>query len=459
MGGRDHANFCMCFMHNQCVVIIMTPREAAAKIICKSVKENAFTNIEYANILREHEFSDGDRALLKIIINGTLQNIKFIDGILKKYIKVNYNKQKPLVKAILQTAVFQLLFTDRIPDSAICNEAVKITKKVVSPGISGFVNGVLRSIVRDKKELLKKKNETDLSSLPDWLVGIFTESYGKKSSDEICKAMDIPMKTAIVLNTVKFTTDEINRMLEVDHIEIDDDNFLVTGTDLINKSSFKNGAFFIQGHSSQLIALILKPKQDEIILDCCAAPGGKSFNLLVASKGKAKIHALDISQKRVEMINDGIKRLSLDNIITEAADASMPLNFNEEYFDKILCDVPCTGYGSIRKKRDIIFRDMDNYKALTEIQYNILTNTSHYLKKGGYILYSTCTLNRHENEEIVEKFVQDNRNFEFITLNEVLFERTSCIFDKKYVTILPCEKYDGFFVSLIRKKGMDKGHG
>ncbi len=441
-----------------------TVREIALRIIIKCEKDSAYSNLELNNELKKNSFSDVDRAFLTQLVNGTLEKFVIIDYYIKVYSKIKISKMSSIIKNILRLGIYQILFLDRVPDSAVCNESVIITKKFIGNNLSGFVNGVLRTISREKEKDILPIRETDeikyLSlkySVPLWIVNLFINAYGEIICEKIISTNQISNQSSIRINTNKTDFISLKCLLNEEEIEINKNSLLENSAsikfncNIENLNAYKLGLFHIQNCSCQLCCFVLNPKENESILDICSAPGGKTFTISQLMKNTGNICALDLHKHRVKLVKNGAFRLGLSNITAKEMDASKPMGFPKNLFDKILCDVPCSGLGVINNKPDIMLKQENSIDELPSLQRKLLENASIHLKIGGTLVYSTCTLNPKENEDIINSFIKENGNFVFNDISEFIPKKINAIKDFGYFTILPSEEWDGFFISSIKK--------
>ena len=335
------------------------------------------------------------------------------------------------------------MFMNKIPDSAAVNEAVKLVKNSKNKHLSGFVNGVLRNVLRNDIKLPDDNSVKSLSikySCPEWIIESFICDYGLDNAIELLKySLQAPPVTLRV-NTLKINTDDlINELLQeninVCRCELDNSLEVMGGIDVTKSKAYRNGLFHVQDIASQSVVKILAPNHSERVLDVCAAPGGKTFTMAQFMQNKGEIIACDLYEKRVELIKKGAKRLNLNNITAIQNDATIK---NEDLgtFDVILCDVLCSGLGVIRRKPEIKYKDISEYEDITVIQSKILETAVSYLKQGGRILYSTCTLRKEENEGIIQCFLDKHPQY------ELKYQRT----------FMPhIDGSDGFYCALLEK--------
>ena len=390
-------------------------RKLAVKALLKINTDSAYSNITLNSLFAESDASSVDKALATALVYGVLDRKITIDYVLSKFLKTPLKKVAPFTKEVLRTAVYQIMFMDKIPNSAAVDEAVKLVKASKESRNSGFVNAVLRNVLRADTLLPQGDSLEDLSiiySCPKEIIESFINDYGidnaKSLLEESLKSADITVR----VNTVKTNVEDFEKEIGVDTEKTDIDGGLIlkSGIDVGKNKLYNDGLFYVQDLASQKAVSVLNPTADSSVLDMCAAPGGKSFTMALLMQNKGEIVSCDLYPQRVELIEKSAKRLGLSIIKTKVSDATV---YNEDLgeFDYILCDAPCSGLGVIRRKPDIKYKAFDEFDSLCEIQSKILNNAVKYLKKGGKLLYSTCTLRKKENEDIVNAFLNENKDF------------------------------------------------
>lgn len=412
----------------------MNIREAAVRTLYEIDVNNAYSNAAMKKILAENSFEKRDKALFSEIVCGTLKNKIKIDYVISTFSRVKPKKISPWVLNILRTGAYQILFLDRVPDSAACNEAARLAGKYSNRGSVGFVNGMLRSISRNKSSISYPVRENGalkfLSveySYPEWLAEKLIKQYGEEKAERFMCESNKAHKTYIRVNALKTNTEELKRIFENMGIAAEatslSENMLKAspGIDLTLTDEYKNGLFSIQNVSSKLAADILNPSEGDLVIDMCAAPGGKSCAMAEKMRNKGTVYAFDIYPHKIELIKKSAERTGLGIIKAEVSDA---LNLRDDLVgraDKVLADVPCSGIGTIHKKPDIKFtRKKEDIEELSRVQKKILQNASEYLKDGGELLYSTCTVFKEENEENVNWFLSNNTSFEKLYEKQIL---------------------------------------
>lgn len=403
----------------------------------------AYSNIALNAVLRESGLDGADKAFASAVFYGVLDRKITIDYVLSKFIKTPLKKVAPFTLAILRSAVYQMMFMDKVPDSAAVNEAVKLIKSSKESRNAGFANAVLRNILRNEITLPDGNDIHSLSvrySCPEWIIKSFITDYGVDTAEELLKESLKPAPVVIRVNTLKTDTESLKAELEKRGIpaqtaEKENALILKKGIDAHDFDLYKKGYFYAEDISSQTAVSVLNPKKGERVLDMCAAPGGKSFTMALLMENAGEIISCDLYEQRVGLIKSGAERLGIDIIKPMTADACV---FKEDLgeFDCILCDVPCSGLGVLRRKPDIKYKPESDFTDLAVLQYKILENAARYIKKGGRILYSTCTLRREENEKLVNSFIMEYNGF------HKMYEHT-------YFPHI--DKTDGFYCALLTK--------
>lgn len=428
-------------------------REIALKILYKIDKEDAYSNIELNEQIKQNRknLTEKDIGLISEIVYGVTTWKLTLDEIIKKYSKIKIKKISPWILNILRMGIYQIIFLDKIPKAAAVNESVNLAKRYGHSSSSNFVNAILRKIEKnDYEEFFKIKDDIEriskTTSMPKWIVEELMKNNDEKEVEQICNNSNIKPKITIRVNTLKTNKQELIKKLRKKNIECKEpqeklDDFLILEKvkNIENVEEFKQGYFTIQDISAGQTAKILNPQPGELVLDACSAPGGKTTYIAELMKNKGKIEAWDIHEHRTKLVEQNAQRLGINIIETKVKDASLYDESLKEKFDKILLDVPCLGIGVIKRKPDIKWqRKPEDIEKITEIQKKILNNCSKYLKKDGAMVYSTCSILKEENQDVVDEFLKENSGF-YIESNEVR-------------NILPNQEEDGFFICKIYKK-------
>lgn len=444
----------------------MNAREIAYNILYEIYENGAFSNIVINKYLCEN-LNVKDEGFIREIVYGVLENELYIDYIISKASKIKLNKIHEKIIIILRIGVYQLIFMDRVPDSAAVNESVKIAKIHGHKGTIGYVNGVLRNISRNKENMIKidVKDKVDYISIkyshPKWMVERWVKEYGEKFTEELCIKNNEHPDLNIRVNTLKIDKENLKNQLENKGLIIKDtlyskDSLIIENPEKITElNEFKEGLFIIQDESSALVSQILDPKPGSTVIDLCSAPGGKATHLAQMMDNKGTIIALDIFQHKIDLINDNAKRLGIDIIQAKIGDA---LNIDEtliNFADYILVDAPCSGLGIIRRKPDIKRnRRLKDINELSKIQYKILENAKEYLKVGGILVYSTCTIEKEENNNLINKFLNENHNFKLVSINNCMPNNVSInTLEEGYIQLFPnTHNTDGFYIAKMIKE-------
>ena len=444
--------------------MIDKPRQIALTILYKIDKENAYSNIALDEELRKNKklLKEKDIGLISEIVYGTTTWKLTLDTIIKKYSKLKIEKLSKWILNILRMGSYQIVFLDKIPKSAAVNESVNLAKRYGHPASANFVNAVLRKIdKKDYEEMFKIEEPIQkimkTTSTPKWLIEELLEEKTLQEVEEICKSYNEKPNLSIRVNTLKTNKDYIINELKKLKINVKqgvlEDFLLAEKIKQIEKLEiFQKGLCTIQDVTAGLVALVLEPKEGENILDACSAPGGKTSYLAQLMKNKGKIEAWDIHPHRTKLVEETAKRLGIKIIKTKVKDATLKEE-NIEKFDKILLDVPCLGTGVIRRKPDIKWKhNQTDIEKITKIQKLILKNCSAYLKEGGELVYSTCSILKKENEDIIYDFLEKEHDFiiEPIKINKRNAFSNYC--EKTgYIKVLPNENMDGFFICKLKK--------
>jgi len=415
-------------------------REMSVKILQHMEEKKSYSNIildEYLNKNRD-KLKYNDINLISEIVYGTICWKITIDAIIEKYSKIPLKKISKWILNILRIGIYQIIFLDKIPKSAAVNESVNLSKKYGAKS-SGFVNAILRKV--EKKDYEEIEDFSKKYSIPQWLINELKENYSNKELENICKAFNIKPRTTVRINLLKITKEEFIKKLKnngIDFEETDEYEFLFLKIkNIANCELYNEGYFTVQDISAGMTAKILKPNPGDIVLDACSAPGGKTTHLAEIMKNYGEIYAWDLHKHRLNLVKQNAERLGINIIQIEVKDASKKNERLSNKFDKVLLDVPCSGIGVIKRKPDIKWqRKKEDIEPIIKTQKQILNVCSSYVKSGGYLLYSTCSILKKENEGIVNDFINKNNNWKIV----------------EQYTILPNDNQDGFFIcKLIRE--------
>ncbi len=433
-----------------------TSRQTVHELLVKMDCSNAYSNIALDNALENAKLSARDKAFATTLFYGVLERRMTLDYIIRMYSSTEFDRLDTAVVELLRMGIYQLLYMDSVPENAAVNETVSLARQ----NVKGFVNAILRNFIRDgmKIDYRDLTGEARLSieySCPKWLVKKWTAQFGEQTCIEILKSCFGRPPLFVRVNTLRCNADTLiaelardkikarrNALLD-DCVEIDK----VSGIEYTN--AYRKGLFHVQDISSQLCCKAVKPIFNETVLDMCAAPGGKSFTLAEMMGNRGRLCSYDLYSGKLSLLMGGAKRLGISIIEAEKNDASV---FNEKIpiADKVLCDVVCSGLGVIRRKPEIKYKPMKELEAIPPIQEKILDTACRYVKKGGTLVYSTCTVNTDENEDMVKRFLAEHREFAPV----VVPLQVSGTEDTYARTFLPHQTGgDGFFVATLRKIG------
>ena len=437
----------------------MGARETALNALIACRKEGAWSNGVLKEYIRRDRLDNRDAALASRLCYGVLQNRQKLDFYLKQLLTGKQNRLHPVVRDILHLGLYQMLEMTKIPVSAAVNESVELTKKYCpNPVAAKLVNGVLRNADRRKGTLEEPVKLSDRYSHPESLIQLLRSYVGEELLEPMLRANNEAPDITIQVNTLKTDAETLTRALETQGVIAQPhswmENCLVlrsTGA-LENLEVFRQGHFYVQDPAAKLSVLCaqLPQREDFYLLDCCAAPGGKSFAAAMAMGGKGHITSCDIHAHKTELIAKGASRLGLTNMTVCQQDASQPVSEWVGQMDAVIADVPCSGYGIIRKKPDIREKDPDTMVSLPALQLAILNNQAKYVKKGGLLLYSTCTLVRRENEGVVEKFLKANPEF---CTEKLPLPANFPTNESGMLKLVPGQyDTDGFFICCLRRK-------
>ena len=444
-------------------------RELAVNMLLEIAEQNKYSHLVIRNVLDKYNYMDGrDKAFLKRITEGTLERKIEIDYVLNQFSKVSVSKMKPFIRNLLRVSVYQLLFMDSVPERAVCNEAVKLAGKRGFKNLQGFVNGVLRNIARKKEEISWPEEERNTAgylsvkySMPEWLVEKFLSERGALQTKKMLGSF---LEASPVTVRLKETLKEEDREVFLNEmkksgVRVKKHPYLPYAFEILNAEGisalpgFTEGLFMVQDVSSMLVCEAADIKKGDRVIDVCASPGGKALHAAEKLQGTGFVSARDLTEYKAEMIRDNIRRMKTQNVEAFVSDARQLREEDVETADVLLCDLPCSGLGIIGKKTDIKYHvSEEGLKQLKELQREILSVVWQYVKKGGVLIYSTCTVNPDENEENVKWFTE---NYPFQTENLSPF-LPECLKEEGktgMLQLLPgIHETDGFFLARLRRE-------
>lgn len=434
-------------------------REIVLDILTEVLEKGSFVHLVLNQALRKYQYLEKqDRAFITRVTEGTLDYLIQIDYVLNQYSKTGTEKMKPLIRTLLRMGVYQILYMDRVPDSAVCNEAVKLAVKRHFTGLKGFVNGVLRSISREKGSLVFDTPSLAYS-IPQWMYGMWEREYGAGKAEAIAASFlkDSPVWARCNLN--RASIEEIRASLKAQGVTAVQAAYpqsmvSISGCDYLEGlESFQKGWIQVQDVTSAFVGELADPKEGAYIIDVCAAPGGKSLHLCDKLKGTGMVEARDISSRKAELMEENMVRAGVDNMRSVVWDALVMDGNAREKADIVIADLPCSGLGIIGKKPDIKYNmTEEKMAALAGLQREILSVVWQYVKPGGTLLYSTCTIDRMENEDNARWFLE-HFPFEPVDLRGRLGrELEEPSLKEGRIQFLPgIHPFDGFFISVFRR--------
>lgn len=436
-------------------------RELVLEVLLAVTRDQEYSHIAIRELLDKYQYlQKQERSFLKRVCQGTLEHMIWIDYVLNQFSKVKVNKMKPQIRCILRSSVYELKYMDAIPASATCNEAVKLAKKKGFHSLTGFVNGVLRNVSRSLDQIVLPEKEQDIQkylsvkySMPEWILELWKNSYSWDQIEEFLKSFLMEAPVSIRVNPLKTTQEELKKELEAQQIQVREHDFLPGVLYLEHYDSlwripaFAEGKFYVQDTSSMQAALLAAPEPGNYVLDVCAAPGGKSLHmaeLLLEAERKAAgsspgmVEARDLTEYKVSLIQENLERCGLPNIRAKQADARVLDQEQIGKADIVLADLPCSGLGVLGRKVDIKYKmTREASQELCSLQKEILHTVQQYVKPGGVLIYSTCTINPAENEENVHWFLQEHSDFQLQAQRQILPDGG---------------RNDGFFLAKLRKE-------
>ncbi len=443
-------------------------REMALEILLETEKNGAYPNVLLKQMLDKYIYMDKqERAFLTRLVEGTVERQMTLDYLIDHVSKTPVKKMKPVIRCMMRMGAYQIFYMDGVPDSAACNEAVKLAQRKGFSALKGFVNGVLRNLSRQKGKIPMPKEQEDpvfaLSvaySVPEWLTEKLISDYGMQNTKNMFASLYEDVGTTTIrVNQSIISTKDCARLLEREGVSVKKAPYVenaleISGYDsLMHLESFEKGYFQVQDVSSMLVGLAAAPKQGDTVIDVCAAPGGKSIHVADLLNGSGHVEARDLTDYKVSLIEENIRRCGFQNISAKRADALVPDEASKESADIVIADLPCSGLGVLKKKSDIKYRmSQSQIEQLVKLQREILKNAVTYLKPGGTFIYSTCTVTKEENEWqaawILENLPLKPVSLEGCISDELLKNSE----EKFYLQLLPGrEKADGFFIAKFQK--------
>lgn len=437
-------------------------RELVMLVLLEITRDGQYSHIALRNTLSKYQYLDKkERAFITRVVEGTLEHMIEIDYIINQFSKVKVNKMKPVIRIIIRSAVYQLKYMDSVPNSAVCNEAVKLAVKKGFSSLRGFVNGVLRNIERNLEQVEYPK-ESELIpylairySMPEWLIKHFLESYDRDTVERMLADFQTEKPTIIRVNVHQISVESLKGKLEQEGVTVEihpylEEALFISDYDYLGDlESFEDGDFQVQDISSMLVTEVAGIKEGDYCIDVCAAPGGKSLHIADKLAGTGHVEARDLTEYKVELIEDNIERSGVENMEAVQQDATELDESSIEKADVVIADLPCSGLGVLGKKTDLKYKVTEQQlRDLVDLQHQMLEVVTQYVKPGGIFMYSTCTINPAENMNQVD-WILEHTNFKLADIKQALpevlqkdVERDGCL------QLLPgVHLCDGFFLA------------
>lgn len=426
-------------------------RELVMEILLLITRDGEYSHIALNQVLGKYQYLEKkDRAFITRVTEGTLERMIELDYIINQFSKVKVNKMKPVIRSIVRSAVYQMKYMDSVPDSAVCNEAVKLAAKKGFVNLKGFVNGLLRNISRNLDNVVYPQPEGSgewlsvVYSMPEWIIRQWQEDYGQEATIQMLEASLQAGPTVIRCNLKNISKEELVKKLEAEQVEVREHPLLpyalqISGYDYLGAlSSFRDGDFQVQDVSSMMVAEWAAPKKENYIIDVCAAPGGKSLHLADMMEGTGTVEARDLTEYKVSLIRENVWRTGLENVVPVCQDATVLDEDSIEKADIVIADLPCSGLGVLGKKTDLKYKmTEETQRELVSLQRKILSVVQQYVKPGGKLIYSTCTVHKVENEENAAWFGENFPAFRMVRGQQMIPGKDAC---------------DGFYLAEFKKE-------
>lgn len=424
----------------------LTARSIALDSLIAVERDGRYTNLEINSAIEKSNLSQNDKALYTRLVYGVTERRITLDYIISQYSKIPTEKLDDDVRCALRLGVYQLLYMDKIPDHAAVGE----TAGLVTGSRTGFVNAVLRSFLRANKKYKMPPEDRTIEflsvkhSVPEPLIELFAESVAKDELDALLEAMNREPHIGLRVNTLKISPEEAVAMVNGTVSELVPDVVFAESFDETVRKGVEQGLWFVQDEASRVTSLAVRAKAGETVVDTCACPGGKSFSMAIDMHNDGLLYSFDLHKNKLSLIEKGADKMGITIIHAEARDARKPCEELIGKADRVLCDAPCSGLGVLAKKPDIRYKNLDDIMRLPNIQYDVLCGAAKYVKPGGTLVYSTCTINRKENEEVVTKFLENHSEFE-LTADSLLEDGMRTFLPHK-------DNCDGFFAAKMTRK-------
>ncbi len=442
-------------------------RELVLGILLEVTRDGEYSHIALRNVLNKYQYLDKkERAFITRVTEGTLERMIELDYIINQFSKVKVNKMKPVIRNIVRSADYQMKYMDVVPNSAVCNESVKLAVKKGFVNLKGFVNGLLRNIDRNLEQIqypAKEDQEQYMSvkySMPIWILKQWLSMYDSQTVERMLQDFLKEKETTIRCNFSQMSKKELVKSLEDEGVEVKEHPYLpyalrISSYNYLGElEAFQKGAFSVQDISSMLVAHLADPKEGDKIIDVCAAPGGKALHMAEMLHGTGHVEARDLTDYKVSLIEENISRSGMKNIEAVRQDATQKDESVCEQADIVVADLPCSGLGVLGKKTDLKYKmTEETQRELVTLQRKILSTVKDYVKQGGTLIYSTCTIHEEENMGNVHWFLEQNKDFELVPITELLCsELKADVVEQGCIQLLPgVHDSDGFFIAKFRK--------
>ncbi|MWV45130.1 16S rRNA (cytosine(967)-C(5))-methyltransferase RsmB [Paenibacillus sp. HJL G12] len=441
-------------------------RELAMDVLTRVEQEGAYSNLQLNSALQRASLSREDTGLATELVYGTVSRLNTLDYFLERFVAKGLKKLQPWVRSLLRLSLYQMMYLDRIPPHAVVNEAVNLAKRRGHQGISGMVNGVLRNILRNREklvlpdDLLPAERIALKHSHPRWLVERWISQYGEVKAEAICSANNEPPSVSVRVNRTMISRDEmLSEMketgLDAEPSTLSPEGILVySGGNMALTDWYRDGQISVQDESSMLVGGAVGPAPGMKVLDCCAAPGGKTAHMAELMKDQGEIIANDLHEHKRKLIGEQAERLGLDSIHTVTGNAmELVRNYPAGSFDRILLDAPCSGLGVIRRKPDLKWtKTAEDIGEIASLQRELLDSVSSLLRVGGILVYSTCTIDPEENEGTVQHFLKSHPDFRVAQDSSVEWAKLHADNQCAGVQILPQDYHsDGFYIARLER--------
>lgn len=441
----------------------VSERELVLGILLEVTEHDGYSHVVLRDVLSKYQYLDKkERAFITRVTEGTLEHMLELDYIIDQFSKVKVKKMKPVIRNLLRSAVYQLKYMDTVPDSAVCNEAVKLAVKKGFGSLRGFVNGVLRNIARNLDQVTYPEETIErLSvqySMPRWILELWLEYYDISIIETMLKEFQKEKPLTIRCNLDKMSPKELQECLKQEGVQVEPHPYLpyafcISGYDYLGDlACFREGVFSVQDISSMLVSEIADPKSEELVIDVCAAPGGKALHMAEKLQGTGHVEARDLTEYKVGLIRENIARTGLENVTAVLQDATQLDASSVQKADIVIADLPCSGLGVLGKKTDLKYKaSKEGTAELVSLQRKILSVVQDYVRPGGKLIYSTCTVNPAENMENVHWFLDRYPQYKLADISgQVCNELKKSVEEKGCLQLLPgVHESDGFFLSCM----------